>query len=92
MNLYKLREKIVKIDADVLDLRSDMLVEMAYCSNNPIIPTRILTLCNNLQNEINSIKRVVDYDYLQQEDEEMMREQWEEEQVELEEEYYMEEI
>lgn len=84
----EIRKKIEKIDNQLNDLRVSILVDMAAFGENPLL-FKILDLCGKIQPEITTIKNsIMDSET---EDEEMCRRLWEEEQAQLEEEYYKEE-
>ena len=83
----EIREKIGKVDDQLNDLRVCVLLELAVSGENPLL-FKILEACDKVQPEITAIKKsIMDSET---EEEEMNRELGEEEQINLEEEYYKE--
>lgn len=87
MMFSEIRKKIGEVDNQVNDLRVCVLVNLAVSGENPLL-FKILEACDKIQPEITTIKTsIMDSET---EEEEMNRELWEEEQIDLEEEYYKE--
>ena len=81
----EIRQKVAKVDNQVSDLKTTILAEMAVSGENPVL-FKILDFCREIQPKITSIKNsIMDSEM---EEEEVIREEWEEEQSKIEEEYY----
>ena len=81
----EIRQKVARIDDQISDLKTTILAEMAVSGENTTL-FKIINVCAVIQSEINSIKNdIVDSEV---EEEETIREEWEEEQRKIEKEYY----
>lgn len=81
----EVRRKIEKIDNQLNDLRISILADIAMSGENPLL-FKILDFCGEIQPKITSVKNsIMDSEM---EEEEVIREEWEEEQSKIEEEYY----
>lgn len=81
----EIRQKVAKVDNQISDLKTTILAEMAVSGENPVL-FKIVNVCAVIQSEISSIKK--DIMDSEMEEEEAIREEWEEEQIKIEEEYY----
>ena len=81
----EIRQKVAEVDNQISDLKTTILAEMAVSGENPVL-FKIVNVCAVIQSEISSIKK--DIMDSEMEEEEAIREEWEEEQSKIEEEYY----
>lgn len=81
----EIRQKVAKVDNQISDLKTTILAEMAVSGENPVL-FKIVNVCAVIQSEISSIKK--DIMDSEMEEEETIREEWEEEQRKIEKEYY----
>ena len=87
MNFSEIRKSIAKVDENVVELRTLMLAETAIHGGNKILQ-ECISECSIIFTHINNLKNIVQE--TETEEQEMLREDWEEEQIKIEEEYYKE--
>ena len=81
----EIRQKVAKVDNQISDLKTTILAEMAVSGENPVL-FKIVNVCAVKKKEKSSIKK--DIMDSEMEEEETIREEWEEEQRKIEKEYY----
>lgn len=87
MNFAEIRKGIAKLDTDVVELKTLMLAEMAIHGENKTLQ-ECISICSPIIANITRLKEIVQETEI--EEQEMAREDWENEQIEIEEEYYKE--
>lgn len=87
MNFSEIRKGIAKIDNDVVELKTLMLAETAIHGENKTLQ-ECITECSVIFSGIKHLKEIVQETEI--EEQEMAREDWENKQIEIEEEYYKE--
>lgn len=89
MNFSDIRRKVLKMDSDLSDIKSECLAEMAINGESSLL-FEIVNICAEMQSRLTSVKNALEE--TQVEEQEIAREEWEEEQELLEKYYYEEGI
>lgn len=87
MNFSDIRQGVLKIDSEVVDLKNECLAEMAVSGENSLLFS-LINILSKFQNDFASIKTALEESEV--EEQEFAREEWEEQEALMEKYYYEE--
>lgn len=87
MNFSDIRQGVLRIDSEVVDLKNECLAEMAVSGENSLLFS-LINILSKFQKDFASIKTALEENEV--EEQEFAREEWEEQEALMEKYYYEE--